>query len=417
MRLTKRKLLNAAARLQTSNAALKRAKERLRSVKADADAARRRLNTRIGELAADNAEISGLLACSNIGALCIDGEYRIKRFTPAAGAMLNLAATDIGRSINDIEALCSDYTLRADVRTVLEKRVPIETELDCGQVCRCVRRTLPNPAADGRMNGVVVTLTDITKLRSRVDQELAASEAVGHSLERRVYERTEQLRSVMVDLALLEERERRTIATELHDGLGQLLAIANMKLAGLSDHRDNAAYDATLNYVRELVAQAERAARSIIFQISPPVLSELGFVPALEWLGEEMHRLYDLVVKVHHEGRPLPLDQTVRSVLFRCVRELLINVAKHAQVHAADVEIHHSGDQLSISVTDAGVGFKWSALDTNAARNTFGLVSVRERIGSMGGKVEIDSAPGDGTVAIVTVPLVGGMVEFRGRSA
>jgi two-component system, chemotaxis family, CheB/CheR fusion protein len=101
----------------------------------------------------------------------------------------------------------------------------------------------------------------------------------------------------------------------------------------------------------------------------------------------------------------VPLDDTVRSVLFRCVRELLVNVAKHAKVDAAEVSIFRDGDRLAVSVTDAGIGFDPALVAQPGPKEHFGLVSVRERIGFVNGTLAIKAIPGDGTVATLTVPV------------
>jgi signal transduction histidine kinase len=144
-----------------------------------------------------------------------------------------------------------------------------------------------------------------------------------------------------------------------------------------------------------------------MFRISPPVLFDLGLTPALEWLAEDMQRTYGLTVNVSEpENVPrVSLDDTVRSVLFRCVRELLVNVAKHAKVDAAEVSIFRDADSLAVSVTDAGVGFDPALLAQPGPKERFGLVSVRERIGFVNGTLAIKAIPGDGTVGTLTVPV------------
>jgi two-component system, chemotaxis family, CheB/CheR fusion protein len=129
--------------------------------------------------------------------------------------------------------------------------------------------------------------------------------------------------------------------------------------------------------------------------------------PALEWLAEEMKRNFGLTVHVSESGpvESLALDDMVRAVLFRCVRELLANVAKHAKVDVAEVSIFTDVDRISVSVTDAGVGFDPALLANAGGRERFGLVSVRERIGFVDGTLAIDANPGDGTVATLTVPV------------
>jgi signal transduction histidine kinase len=133
----------------------------------------------------------------------------------------------------------------------------------------------------------------------------------------------------------------------------------------------------------------------------------MGLAPALEWLAEEMQRAYHLSVRVNVAGfdEPRGFDVTVRAVLFRCVRELLMNVAKHAQVHAAEVSLSLADDEITVSVSDAGVGFDPRLMADPGSGGRFGLVSVRERVGFVDGTFTIDSVPSDGTVATITVPL------------
>jgi signal transduction histidine kinase len=134
----------------------------------------------------------------------------------------------------------------------------------------------------------------------------------------------------------------------------------------------------------------------------------MGLGPALDWLAEEMQRSYRLVVSlngVEHCER-LAIDKTVLSVLFRCVRELLMNVAKHAKVHAAEVSITRGDKDITVRVTDAGVGFDSTLLAQPGAGGRFGLVSVRERVGFVDGTFTIESIPGDGTAATIKVPLL-----------
>jgi signal transduction histidine kinase len=141
-----------------------------------------------------------------------------------------------------------------------------------------------------------------------------------------------------------------------------------------------------------------------MFRISPPVLHDLGLVAALQWLTEEMQRDYGLAVSVSEHGQRVPLDETVRSVVFRCVRELLVNVAKHAKVKKAELSVSRADGRLSVSVRDAGVGFD-PAQVAQVKGQRFGLISVRERIGFVDGTFAIDAVPGDGTVATLSVPL------------
>jgi signal transduction histidine kinase len=134
-------------------------------------------------------------------------------------------------------------------------------------------------------------------------------------------------------------------------------------------------------------------------------LFELGLLPAMQWLVEEIRRLYGIVVNLRDDGRGKALDHALRSVVFRCVRELLINVAKHAKVGAAEVALATESESLVIAVSDHGIGFDASEIDRTISGGGFGLVSIRERINHLGGDVKVESGPQGGTTITLTVPL------------
>jgi len=253
--------------------------------------------------------------------------------------------------------------------------------------------------ADGAFKmsrGVMFDVTD----RHRA---LAALRTMTEHLEQRVAERTEQLRALVSDLEAAEDRERRQIARDLHDDLGQTLAAAQVRLAGLcSDARDNVSIPAKA--VAALIDQANASTRSLAAQLAPAVLYELGLTPALEWLCEEVGRTFGLEVSVYDDGRPKPLSQEVRAILFRGVRELVINVAKHARTDSATIELDRTDDQIVIRVSDGGVGYD-PAAKAEMPRRGLGLVSVRERLSLIGGNLEVQSIPGNGTVAVLSAPL------------
>ncbi|MDO8788730.1 MAG: PAS domain S-box protein [Sulfuritalea sp.] len=251
---------------------------------------------------------------------------------------------------------------------------------------------------------IMANLRDIAE-RKRVDEELQRHRL---RLEEMVVERTAQLRALAMELAKVEERERRAIAQDLHDDLGQILAVVQIKLTSLNVPDRNERRGDLQQRIKEvgtLVAQANRAVRSFSTQLSPPVLSQFGLVSALEWLAEEMQRSNNLLVHIYDESRSVQLDETIASSLFRTVRELLINVSKHAGVDAAEVSVLADGDKLLITVADAGTGFDAKQGLMPSADGGYGLFSIRERLGSIGGTMQIDSQPGDGTVVVVTLPL------------
>lgn len=250
-----------------------------------------------------------------------------------------------------------------------------------------------NPFRDG----VVVSHTDISARKQAEDQlrEMATE------LEARISKRTKQLRKVSSQLTMTEERERRILAQNLHDDLGQLLAIIKIKLTSL----DNGLPRSSVNTIVELLDQADLAVRMISLQLSPPILHTLGLIPALEWLVEEMEHRYQLAVHIDHEGEPRPLVDEIQAMLFRSVRELLINVARHAKASDATLTCLSQGSQLILAVSDNGCGFDPSQYLVGLSRRRgFGLCSIYERIINIGGEMEFDSSPGNGTTITLSIP-------------
>jgi light-regulated signal transduction histidine kinase (bacteriophytochrome) len=251
----------------------------------------------------------------------------------------------------------------------------------------------------------VVLLENVLKSIDNARRERAFEEAraMAEELERRVAERTEQLRGLASELEAAEDRERRQIARDLHDDLGQTLAAARIRLAALCDD-GRSDVQAKANEVGALIDEASRAIRSLAAQLAPAVLNELGITAALDWLGEEIERAFGLKVLVRDDGRPKPLDQDARSIVYRAVRELLINVARHAGTDAALVESATRGDEIVVRVSDRGKGYSPAAAVKGSHRG-LGLISVRERLALIGGTSEIGPNPGGGTLGVLTVPL------------
>jgi PAS domain S-box-containing protein len=222
------------------------------------------------------------------------------------------------------------------------------------------------------------------------------------STEEQVLAYQEQLQSLASELSLSEERERRRIATNLHDRIAQSLAFARLKLASLREN-DKAG---PLTEVRELIEQAIVDTRSLTFELSPPVLYELGLVPALEWLARKIQEEHRIHTRFHDDGQPKPLDENFRVVLFQAVRELLVNVVKHARATHAQVLVRRDADALRIIIEDDGGGFELSkASAKRELTRSFGLFNIRERVEYLGGRVKIRSEIGRGTRVTLIAPL------------
>jgi len=214
----------------------------------------------------------------------------------------------------------------------------------------------------------------------------------------------EHLRSLVSELTLTEERERRSLALGLHDRIGQGLAVAKLKVETLK-HLLSAEHQPRLDDIAALIKQIVNDTRSLTFDISPPILYELGLKQAVVWLGEHMTRQFGLPVEVRSEEVLVDLTEGLRVMVFRSIQELLTNTVKHAQASRATIRLLNDADDLCVIVEDDGVGFDASSRGgLPSAAGGFGLFSIRERIGHLGGRVQVDSGPGKGTRIQISVP-------------
>ena len=245
--------------------------------------------------------------------------------------------------------------------------------------------------AGGKPKFAIALFEDITERRESEDKI-------------RTYQ--EQLQSLASELSLTEERERRRLATVLHDQIAQLLVVAKGKFEKMQESTLYRSLAKPMEEIRRLIEESIRYTRSLVFELSPPILYELGFEPAMEWLAEHMQQQYGLVVEVENDDHPKPLDNEARVLLFRAVRELLFNVLKHAQTSCARVRLQGDSDHLRVIVEDNGVGFTPDKLAASSGKmEGFGLFSIRERLNYFGGRMEIESTPGEATRVILIIPL------------
>jgi signal transduction histidine kinase len=212
-----------------------------------------------------------------------------------------------------------------------------------------------------------------------------------------------KLQKMAFEAALAEERERRRIAQDLHDRVGQSLALARIKLDVVRDAATENVRAAILAAI-ELISTSIDDTRSLTFELAPPVLYDLGLTPALAWLCEDIEKRTGVHVSLSDDGTATRFDDATAAVLFRATRELLTNVFKHAQAPSADVALAQVGDALEIHVQDTGTGFDVEAVARRADAG-FGLFSVREQMARLGGTVTIESLPRRGTRATLRVPL------------
>jgi PAS domain S-box-containing protein len=218
-----------------------------------------------------------------------------------------------------------------------------------------------------------------------------------------------QLKQLASQLTLTEERQRRRFAEILHDQLGQPLAMAKIKMDTFRASQTSVPDEKILSDVSDTLQNLIDQTRALTFDLGHPVLYELGFeVAVADWLNEQVHDKHGIDVEFEDDGLPKPLDNDVQVMLFRNVRELLINCIKHSRAGKVNVRIRRLDDFIEITVTDNGIGFDLVEAKEKAGKKTkFGLFSIQESLDHLCGHFEIESKPGAGCRAKIIAPLKG----------
>jgi PAS domain S-box-containing protein len=244
---------------------------------------------------------------------------------------------------------------------------------------------------DGQFTGSFGIFTDITE-RKQAESELLSYQ--------------EQLRSLASELSLVEERQRRCIATELNDYIGQTLYYSKNKLEALKELASSGDLKEPADEVLSLITQTIEYTKSLTFQLGTPLLYEEGLEAALKWLGYQFQKQLGLVFHFEDDMKPKPIADETRILLYQAVRELLINVTKHAKARNVKVSIQRDYKYIQISVEDDGIGFDTSKIEAYKSKDGgFGLFSIHERLKYLGGHFKFASKSGYGTKSTLTVPL------------
>jgi len=328
-----------------------------------------------------------------------------RNFSQAAG--LAEAAQIAGRNDNELPWKNDAEHYLADDRQVIESGVPkmniVEPLLHAdGRVAWFETCKVPLYDSDDTVIGVLGTSNDITE-RKLAEEALKKAH---DELESRVRERTEQLSSLAAELSLVEERERRRIATELHDQVGQNLIMSKIRLGSLSPEQPAEQFAAVLGEIREQITRSIEGIRTLTFQLSPPLLYEVGFEAAVEWLAEEFEGQHGLQVVFQDDGKRKPLDQEEGVALYQMIRELLVNIVKHAKAKKVRIVVEKMADAVRIIVADDGSGIDGLQDPQLGKRNSgFGLFNIRQRIEYLGGELAIESKINGGSRVTLLFPL------------
>jgi len=338
-----------------------------------------------------------LMANIDLGVTLIDSDHNILFVNEAQCRMINKSEdTLLGRKCYEVFERKNEICDSCPGIEAMKTGSTVESEdqgiLDDGSIIDLRVKAFPVAiGGDGDSGGFIEVVEDITA-RKKTEMEL------------RQYEN--KLRSLASKLTLSEEQERRRIARGLHDSIIQPLIFLGIKLDSLS----NMPYSdqkSSFEGMRTTIDDLVRITREFTFDLSYPILYELGLEAAIdEWLGEEIAGKNDIKATFSDDGTDKALGHDLRSFLFESVRELLVNIIKHAKAENVIVDVFSEDGIIAIVVEDDGVGFDTEErLSLTGKDSGFGLFSIRERLSYFRGSLEIISKPGNGSKVILKAPL------------
>jgi PAS domain S-box-containing protein len=343
----------------------------------------------------------------------LDPQQRFLRCNRALAERLGLDKRQIvGRPFDQILADASDQ--KALITRTWTEPATQTTEVRSDRLQGTFVITLaPLRNQFGQIFGAVYVAHDITEQKQTEEAraELLAREQAARLETDRLLQETQkreaELRALALELSSTEDRERRKLALSIHDSLGQTLSVVKLKLIGLcreAQGQPSVAHD--LADLLQLTDQLIQQARSLTFDLYPAMLDDLGLAPTLKWYRTQFQDQTGIRVDIAEFGQTIALPTPVMNYLFRAVKELLHNVAKHARAKEVVLSVYWQRQRVRLVLVDDGCG-----VDTNHQKDGgppsggLGLVGIRERIQSLGGEFVFESWPGRGTQVILEVPL------------
>ena len=404
MKVSNEELQSTNEELRSTLEELETSKEELQSMNEELQIANQENRQKVEELAVLSSDLQNLLTSTDIATLFLDRDLRILSFTPKVADIFNMRMTDRGRPVSDLTHKLGYPELQRDAETVLRQLNRVERELQDDRGRWYLTHLLPYRNAEDRIVGVVITMVDITR-RKKSEDDL---QQLSRTLEERVTERTRQVRELTSSLVRAEQRERRRLAETLHDELQQLLYGVHLKLKlAQEEHAAGRAVEASERIVEaeRLLGDSTRITRQLSVDLNPPILKHEGIRAILNWLRGHMRDLHGLDVRVRADSEVRVEDSDVRVLMFQIFRELLFNMARHSGAKVADVTLEELDGELLVGFADDGRGFDLAAVrDDGGTHTTLGLRQVEERLGLLGGRLEMTSAPGEGTTITLHLP-------------
>ena len=214
-----------------------------------------------------------------------------------------------------------------------------------------------------------------------------------------------KLKKLNNEVTLVEERERRRIAENLHDSLGQTLSLAYMQLSSITNMNFSGNVKQVINNTSELLNKAISESRNLTYDLSPPILYELGLMATFKWKLEQVQKKHGISTILSGENEKIEIQKEFKIFVYRIVSELITNIIKHANASLIEINIKKGKKYYYITVKDDGVGLKQKFDKKNLSKGGFGLLSIAERLDTIKGQFNLESNTGEGTKAIVAIPF------------
>jgi len=224
--------------------------------------------------------------------------------------------------------------------------------------------------------------------------------------ESRILKYQKRLKDLAIDLTITEEKMRKQIAIDLHDDVGQLLSASRMQMAVINYEAGISEIKNKINSISQDLLLAIQSTRSAIFNLSPPQINEIGLYAGVhDWMKEQIEDKYNIKTKLSGKNERYSLTENTKFLIFRSLRELMINVVKHAKAKHLNINIKSNNRMMEITVQDDGIGFDQNLILKRLKSQTYGLFSIQERMSDLGGSMTIDSKQGIGTKVKLLIPL------------
>jgi chemotaxis methyl-accepting protein methylase/PAS domain-containing protein len=385
---TQEQMSAASEELQATNEDLVCTNEELQSAKEELQTSNEELSTLNQELQVLTSDLTNLLVGVDIPVLVLDGELRIRRFTPMAEKLLSLIPPDIGRPFSQL-ALPLELTDWDElIAEVTGRGRSVEREVRHRNGRWYSLRIRPYKTEDGRTDGLIAVFVDIDLIKRALDE---------------VHESRREIHALAASLLTAQEDERRRVSRELHDELCQQLASLAFDIGGLAAATPDGAGTRLRSFQGRAVRAAEEA-RHLAYQLHPSTLDDLGLAVSLKALCEELPQPAGTAVSFTAINLPDSVPGEIASCIYRVSQEALWNIAKHSRAMHASVTLAGREDSLVLSAEDDGIGFDPRIVK---GRGGLGMVSMEERARIVNGRLSVESQPGRGTRITLVVALPG----------